>query len=100
MFLVILLILLSKVSTKDIMALSFTWKISFLKNFMTPFYGWGSTVSRLQSHNEETVYVSPLRSQEFLALIRPTSEGRKAELTLEPTSGFEPLYPWIENPVP
>ena len=25
------------------------------KNFMAPFHGWGSTVSRLQSHYEETV---------------------------------------------
>ena len=27
----------------------------FLKNFMVPFYGWGST-TQLQSHYEETVY--------------------------------------------
>ena len=26
------------------------------KNFMTPFYGWGSTVSRLHSHYEKAVY--------------------------------------------
>ena len=26
------------------------------KNFMAPFYGWGSTASRLQSHFEEAVY--------------------------------------------
>ena len=26
---------------------------------MTPFYGWGSTVSRLQSHCEEEVYLLP-----------------------------------------
>ena len=30
------------------------------KNFMTPFYGWGSTAARLQSHYEETVYFLPL----------------------------------------
>ena len=38
------------------------------KNFMAPFYGWGSTVSRLQSHYEETVYFVPLSPREFLAL--------------------------------
>ena len=25
-------------------------------NFMAPFYGWGSTVSRLPNHYEETVF--------------------------------------------
>ena len=34
----------------------------YKKIFMTPFYGWGSTISRLQSHYEETVYHSVLRS--------------------------------------
>ena len=29
------------------------------KNFMAPFYGWGSTASRLQRHFEETVYFLP-----------------------------------------
>ena len=56
---------------------------------MALFYGWGSTVSRLQSHYEETVYFLPLSSQKFLVLILSTSEGWKAELTLEPPSGFE-----------
>ena len=32
------------------------------KNFIVPFYGCGSTVSRLQSHYEETVYFLPLSS--------------------------------------
>ena len=26
------------------------------ENYMTPSYGWGSTVSRLQSYYEETAY--------------------------------------------
>ena len=56
---------------------------------MTPFYGWGSTVSRLQSHYEETIYFLPLNSQKYLVLIWSTSEGWKAESALEPTSGFE-----------
>ena len=63
------------------------------KNFMVPFYGWGSTVSKLQSHYEETVYFLPLSSQNILVLIWSTLEGWKAEPTLEPTSGFEPGTP-------
>ena len=55
-----------------------------------PFYGWGSAVSRLQSHYKETVYFLPLSPQEFLVLISSTFEGRKAKSTLEPPSGFEP----------
>ena len=39
------------------------------KNFMVPFYGWGSTASRLQSHIEEAVYFLPLSSLKFLVLI-------------------------------
>ena len=38
---------------------------------------------------EEAVYFLPLSSQKFLVLIFPTSEGWKAEPTLEPPSGFE-----------
>ena len=39
------------------------------QNFMAPFYGWGSTTSRLQSHYKEPVYFLPLISQKFLLLI-------------------------------
>ena len=64
------------------------------KKIMTLFYGWGSTVSKLQmSHYGETVYFLPRITQEFLAVIWSTSEGWKAELTLEPPSGFEPVTP-------
>ena len=41
------------------------------------------------SHFEETVYFLPLSSQKFLVLILSTSEGWKAESTLEPPSGFK-----------
>ena len=41
---------------------------------MTPFYGWGSTASRLQSHFEETVYFLQPSSQKVLVLIWSTSE--------------------------
>ena len=44
-------------------------KLKTLKNFMTPFYSWGSTVSRLQNLWEETVYFLPLISQGVLVFI-------------------------------
>ena len=55
---------------------------------MAPFYGSGSTASGY-GHFEEAVYFLPLSSQKFLVLILSTSEGWKAESTLEPPSGFE-----------
>ena len=42
-----------------------------------------------QSHFEEAVYFSPKSSEKLLVLILSTSEGWKAELILEPPSGFE-----------
>ena len=36
------------------------WAYIFKKNFKAPFYRWGSTASRLQSHYEEAVYFLPL----------------------------------------
>ena len=41
------------------------------------------------SHFQEAVYFLPLSSEKFLVLILLTSEGWKAESTLEPPSGFE-----------
>ena len=38
---------------------------NFEKNFMAPFYGWGSTTSRVQSHYEEVVYFLPLKFAEI-----------------------------------
>ena len=40
-------------------------------------------------HFEEAVYFLPFGSQKFLVLNLSTSEGRKAQSTLEPPSGFE-----------
>ena len=40
------------------------------------------------SHFEKAVYFLSFSSQKFLVLILSTSEGWKAELTLEPPSGF------------
>ena len=50
---------------------------------MALFYGWGSTVSRLQLLRAGSL----LFNNKFPEI--PTSEGWKAESTLEPPSGFE-----------
>ena len=52
-----------------------------------PLYGWGSTASRLEPLRRGS-FLS-LSFQKFLVLILWTSEGWKAELTLEPPGGFE-----------
>ena len=65
------------------------------KNFMTPFHGWGSTVTRLQSHYQEKVYFLPQTSQKVLVLVWSILEGWKAESILEPPSGFEPWTPGL-----
>ena len=41
------------------------------------------------SHFEEAVYFLPFSPQKLLVLILSTSEGWKAESTLEPPSGFD-----------
>ena len=66
-----------------------------LKCFMVPLYWCGSTVSRLQRAftGRQFTYFLPLSPQDVLVLIWSTSEGWKAELPLEPTSGFEPGTP-------
>ena len=64
---------------------------------MAPFYGWGSTASRLQSCFKEAVYFLPLSSHKFLVLLLSTLEGWKAESTLEPLSGFEHGTPDLES---
>ena len=48
--------------------------VTFTLNFMAPFYGWGSTASRLVPLRGEAVYFLPLSSQIFLVLILSTSE--------------------------
>ena len=47
---------------------------------------------------EEAVYFLPFSSQKFLVLILSTSEGWKAESTLEPPSGFEHGTPGLGIP--
>ena len=48
-----------------------------------------------QSHFEEAVYFLPLSFQKFLVLILSTSEGWKAESTMEVPGGFEHGTPWL-----
>ena len=47
------------------------------------------------THLEEAVYFLPFSSRKFLVLILSTSERWKAELTLEPPSGFEHGMPGL-----
>ena len=54
-----------------------------------PLFMDGVQLSQGYSHFEEAVYFLPFSSQKFLVLILSTSEGWKAESTLEPPSGFE-----------
>ena len=71
-----------------------SWYYQKKNNFMAPFYRWGSTVSGV-SHFEVAVYFLSLSSQKFLVLVLLTSEGWKAESTLEPPSGFEHRTPGL-----
>ena len=52
------------------------------------FYGWGSTASRLEPLQGGSLLFTT-KFPEILVLILSTSEGWKAELTLEPPTGFE-----------
>ena len=49
----------------------------------------GVQLSQSYSDFEEAVHFLSFSSQKFLVLISLTSEGWKAESTLEPPSGFE-----------
>ena len=70
--------------------------LSFFKKskLMTAFYGWGSTVSMLWSHQDDPAYSLPLSLQEYLVLILSTIEGSKSASTLKPSGGFEHETPW------
>ena len=56
---------------------------------MHPFFTDGVQLLQGYSHFEKALYFLLLSPQKFLALILSTSEGWKAESTLEPLSGFE-----------
>ena len=66
----------------------------YLKNFqkektLWPLFKDGVQLPQGYSHFEEAVYFLPFSSHKFLVLILSSSEGWKAESTLEPLSGFE-----------
>ena len=56
---------------------------------MAPFFMDGVQLPQGYSHFEEAVYFLQFSSQNFLVLILSTSEGWKAESTLEAPSGLE-----------
>ena len=62
---------------------------------MAPFYGWGSTASRQQSHCKETVHLLPLSPPESPGTDLIDLEGWKAELILDSASGFEHWTPGL-----
>ena len=62
---------------------------------MAPFFMDGVQLPQGYSHFEEEVYFLPFSSQKYLVLIFSTSEGWKAESTLEPPSGFEHGLPGL-----
>ena len=64
------------------------------KNFMAPFYWWGSTASRLEPLRGGSLLFTT-SPQKFLVLTLSTSEGWKAESTLEPPSSSEHRTPWL-----
>ena len=66
---------------------------------MASFYGWSSTVSRLQPLRRDSVLFTT-KTQEVVVLIWSTSKGWKTESTLEPPSGFKPRVfgSWVQCP--
>ena len=56
---------------------------------MSPFCVWGATASRI---HRATIRRQFTYYQKFLVLIKSISEGRKTEMTLKPSSGFELTY--------
>ena len=62
---------------------------------MAPFYGWGSTASRLQPLRGGSLPFT-IQFQKFLVLILSTSEGWRTESALEPSSGFGHGTPGLE----
>ena len=64
----------------------------FSEAILWPLFMDGVQLAQGYSHVEEAVYFLPLSSQKFLVPILSTSKGWKAELSLEPPSGFEKTF--------
>ena len=70
----------------------------FLKNFMNPLYGWGSTVSRLQSHSDGLLFTT---KSSGISGAHLTDFGRmKGWVDLRAIQWFWSLDSWIGNLVP
>ena len=70
-----------QVEVKDeirVLLISFT----YFSYFIIPFYGWGSTASRLKSNYEEIYFLPEVPGTHLIDL-------RRTESTLEPPSSFE-----------
>ena len=72
--------------------------MSFKKNFMAPFYGWGSTVSRLEPLQGGSLLFTtkfPETDTHFIDL------GKKKDwVDCGATQWFGTQDPWIGNPAP
>ena len=64
-------------------------KINLKKKTLWPLFMDGFQLPQGHSHFEEAVYFLQFSSQKFLVLILLSSEGWKAESTLEPPSSLE-----------
>ena len=64
-------------------------RLTYLRKILWPLFMDGDQLPQCYSHFKEVVYFLPFSSQKFLVLISSTSEGWKAESTLQPPSGFE-----------
>ena len=59
------------------------------KKFLWPLFMDGVQLLQDLSHFEEAAYFITLGSQKFMVLVLSTSEGLKAESTLELPNGFD-----------
>ena len=64
---------------------------------MTPFYGWGSTGMRLQSHYEVTIYFYTIKSPEIPVTYLIDLRRMKGWVDLGATQWFRIWDPWIGN---
>ena len=71
--------------------------IFFKKNFIASFYGWGSTVTRLQGHCKEIVYFLPLHPQEFLVFSRSTIKKFQLNGSCQPSANL--VLGKVSNPL-
>ena len=66
---------------------------------MAPFYGWGSTASRLQQFSGGNLLFTTT-FPEIPGIHFIDHERMEGWVDLEPLSGFEHGNPWARNPAP